>query len=211
MVLRTMKNCDSPLSHIAAALLGAAMATTLLTNEPFGSSLMPRLEMDLRKTQVRAPPSQKMTPMHLAAIGCRMSDSDLELRVRTRTRTRTRARAAGAAREPLLYGDIYHSSCHLMELMSPPFPNRGALAAGMEPSSPHTNVRWTVKEMKHARYANSTLPPCSPPCGIFPSMGAAPSSNAVPHILSAVPHTYTVALSFALKCGSGILCSVNRE
>ena len=44
MVLRTMKNCDSPLSHIAAALLGAAMATTLLTNEPFGSSLMPRME-----------------------------------------------------------------------------------------------------------------------------------------------------------------------
>jgi len=194
MVLCTMKN-HSPPTLMAAALLGAAVATTmLLTNEPLGLSLTPRMEMDLRKTQVRAPPSQKMTPMHLAAIGCRMSDSDLELRVRTRTRTRTRARAAGAAHEPLLYGDIYHSSCHLMELMSPPLPNRGALAAGMEPSSPHTNVRWTVKEMKHARYANSTLPPCSPPCGIFPSMGAAPSSSAVPHLLSAVPHTYTVAL-----------------
>ena len=163
MVLCTMKNAYTPTTHLAAALLGAAVATTLLTNKPLGLSLTPRMEMDLRKTQVRAPPSQKMTPMHLAAIGCRMSDSDLELRVRTRTRTRTRARAAGAAREPLLYGGIYHSPCHLMELMSPPFPNRGTLAAGMEPSSPITNVRWTVKEMEHARYANSTLPPCSLP------------------------------------------------
>ena len=44
MVLRTMKNCHSPTTHLAAALLGAAMATTLLTNEPLGLSLTPRLE-----------------------------------------------------------------------------------------------------------------------------------------------------------------------
>ena len=44
MVLRTMKN-HSPLTLMAAALLGAAVATTtLLTNEPLGLSLTPRLE-----------------------------------------------------------------------------------------------------------------------------------------------------------------------
>ena len=32
------------MTHLAAALLGAAMATTLLTNEPLGLSLTPRLE-----------------------------------------------------------------------------------------------------------------------------------------------------------------------
>ena len=57
MALCTMKN-HSPLTLMAAALLGAAVATTmLLTNEPLGLSLTPRMEMDLRKTQVRAPPS----------------------------------------------------------------------------------------------------------------------------------------------------------
>ena len=44
MSLCSMKNANSPMTHLAAALLGAAMATTLLTNEPFGSSLMPRME-----------------------------------------------------------------------------------------------------------------------------------------------------------------------
>ena len=39
MVLRTMKNCHSPTTHLAAALLGAAMATTLLTNEPLGRAV----------------------------------------------------------------------------------------------------------------------------------------------------------------------------
>ena len=70
MVLRTMKNCHSPTTHLAAAaLLGAAMATTLLTNEPLGLSLTPRMEMDLRETQVLAPASKKVTTLHLAGIG----------------------------------------------------------------------------------------------------------------------------------------------
>ena len=104
-----------------------------------------------------------------APSGYRMSDVGFGFGVassNSNTHTHARAccgRSTGAAREPLLYGGIYHSPCHLMELMSPPFPNRGTLAAGMEPSSPITNVRWTVKEIEHARYANSTLPPCSLP------------------------------------------------
>ena len=44
MVLCPMKNANSPMTHFAAALLGAAMATTLLTNEPLGLSLTPRME-----------------------------------------------------------------------------------------------------------------------------------------------------------------------
>ena len=58
------------------------MATTLLTNEPLGLSLTPRMEMDLRESQVRAPAPQKMTSMHLAALGlgCRMSDLGSGLR-----------------------------------------------------------------------------------------------------------------------------------
>ena len=39
-----MKNCYPPLTHLAAALLGAAAATMLLTHEPLGLSLTPRLE-----------------------------------------------------------------------------------------------------------------------------------------------------------------------
>ena len=44
MVLCPMKNANSPMTHFAAALLGAAMATTLLANEPLGLSLTPRME-----------------------------------------------------------------------------------------------------------------------------------------------------------------------
>ena len=40
-----MKNAFSPTTHLAAALLGAAMATTLLTKEPLGLSLTPRMEI----------------------------------------------------------------------------------------------------------------------------------------------------------------------
>ena len=44
MALCTMKN-HSPLTLMAAALLGAAVATTmLLNNEPLGLSLTPRME-----------------------------------------------------------------------------------------------------------------------------------------------------------------------
>ena len=100
MVLRTMKN-HSPLTLMAAALLGAAVATTLLTNKPLGLSLTPRMEMDLRKTQVRAPASQKMTSLHLAALGSRLSDVGFGFGVassNSNSDTRARARAACAAR-----------------------------------------------------------------------------------------------------------------
>ena len=43
MVHCTMKNANSPMTHLAAALLGAAMATMLLTQEPLGLSLTPRM------------------------------------------------------------------------------------------------------------------------------------------------------------------------
>jgi len=94
MVLRTMKNCHSPTTHLAAALLGAAMATTLLTNEPLGLSLTPRLEMDLRETQVRAPASKRMTSLHLAALGSRLSDVGFGFGVASsNSNTHTHARA----------------------------------------------------------------------------------------------------------------------
>ena len=38
MALCTMKNANSPMTHLAAALLGAAMATMLLSHEPLGLS-----------------------------------------------------------------------------------------------------------------------------------------------------------------------------
>ena len=77
MVLCTMKNAYAPTTHLAAALLGAAVATTLLTNKPLGLSLTPRMEMDLRETQVRAPAFQKMTSMHLAALAARIGYRDV--------------------------------------------------------------------------------------------------------------------------------------
>ena len=152
MALCTMKN-HSPLTLMAAALLGAAAATMLLTHEPLGLSLTPRLEMDLRKTQVRAPASQKMTSLHLAALGSRLSDVGFGFGVassNSNSDTRARARAACAARDPLIYRGIYHSKCHLMPLMSPLLHNRGASsAAGMGPSSMST-VRWTMNDEQYA-------------------------------------------------------------
>ena len=129
MVLCTMKNAYAPTTHLAAALLGAAVATTLLTNKPLGLSLTPRMELDLRETQVRAPAFQKMTSMHsgsrLSALGCRIRIWSCEFELEL-GHARARARAACAAREPLIYRG-HHSKCHLMPLMSPLLHNRGAL------------------------------------------------------------------------------------
>ena len=63
MVLRTMKNCHSFTDHSPGrrppGALGAAMATTLLTNEPLGLSLTPRMEMDLVNLRyARLPPKR---------------------------------------------------------------------------------------------------------------------------------------------------------
>ena len=76
-----------------------------------------------------------------------------------------------------------------MDLMFPLLHNRGASpAAGMGPSSSST-VRWTMKETEHAQYVPFVLYSCSPPCGLLPSLSAAPSLNAVPQLhMNAVPH-----------------------
>ena len=69
-----MKNCYSP-THAPAAAPGAAAATMLLTHEPLGLSLTPRMEMDLRETQVRAPTSKRMTPSLERRGGCRNQET----------------------------------------------------------------------------------------------------------------------------------------
>ena len=57
-----MKNAFSPTTHLAAALLGGAVATTLLTNEPLGLSLTPRMETNL---QVQSTVTSQPTTCHI--------------------------------------------------------------------------------------------------------------------------------------------------
>ena len=72
MALCTMKN-HSPLTLMAAALLGAAVATTmLLNNEPLGLSLTPRMEtaelMDITAVAVGSVPRFSATAARYFAL-----------------------------------------------------------------------------------------------------------------------------------------------